>query len=135
MEWTSLLYQILEICVIPLLGILTAYVVKYINIKSEELTNKTKNELADKYIKMLTETITDCVIATNQTYVEALKKKDAFTKEAQEEAFKKTYEAVMLVLTDDAKVYLTEVYGDLTAYITMKIEAEVNISKIVPVVE
>lgn len=135
MEWTSLLYQILEICIIPLLGILTAYVVKYINIKSEELTNKAKNETADKYIKMLTETITDCVIATNQTYVEALKKKDAFTKEAQEEAFKKTYEAVMLVLTDDAKVYLTEVYGDLTAYITMKIEAEVNISKIVPVVE
>jgi hypothetical protein len=135
MEWTSLLYQIFEICIIPLLGILTAYVVKYINIKSEELTNKAKNETADKYIKMLTETITDCVIATNQTYVEALKKKDAFTKEAQEEAFKKTYEAVMLVLTDDAKVYLTEVYGDLTAYITMKIEAEVNISKIVPVVE
>lgn len=135
MEWTSLLYQILEICIIPLLGILTAYAVKYINIKSEELTNKAKNETADKYIKMLTETITDCVIATNQTYVEALKKKDAFTKEAQEEAFKKTYEAVMLVLTDDAKVYLTEVYGDLTAYITMKIEAEVNISKIVPVVE
>lgn len=135
MEWTSLLYQIFEICIIPLLGILTAYAVKYINIKSEELTNKAKNETADKYIKMLTETITDCVIATNQTYVEALKKKDAFTKEAQEEAFKKTYEAVMLVLTDDAKVYLTEVYGDLTAYITMKIEAEVNISKIVPVVE
>lgn len=135
MEWTSLLYQILEICIIPLLGILTAYAVKYINIKSEELTNKAENETADKYIKMLTETITDCVIATNQTYVEALKKKDAFTKEAQEEAFKKTYEAVMLVLTDDAKVYLTEVYGDLTAYITMKIEAEVNISKIVPVVE
>lgn len=135
MEWTSLLYQILEICVIPLLGILTAYVVKYINIKSEELTNKTKNELADKYIKMLTETITDCVIATNQTYVEALKKKDAFTKEAQEEAFKKTYDAVMLVLSDDAKEYLTEAYGDLAAYITMKIEAEVNISKIVPVVE
>lgn len=135
MEWISLLYQFLEICIIPLLGILTAYVVKYINIKSEELTNKAKNETADKYIKMLTETITDCVIATNQTYVEALKKKDAFTKEAQEEAFKKTYEAVMLVLTDDAKVYLTEVYGDLTAYITMKIEAEVNISKIVPVVE
>ena len=122
-------------CIIPLLGILTAYVVKYINIKSEELTNKAKNETSDKYIKMLAETITDCVIATNQTYVEALKKKDAFTKEAQEEAFKKTYEAVMLVLTDDAKVYLTEVYGDLSAYIAMKIEAEVNLSKIVPVVE
>ncbi len=125
----NLLQNILEVCIIPLLGVLTAYLVNFIKIKSEELAEKSKNEMADKYIKMLTDTITDCVIATNQTYVEALKKDKIFTKEAQEEAFKKTYDAVMLVLTEDAKNYLTEIYGDLTAYISMKIEAEVNISK------
>ena len=78
---------------------------------------------------MLSNTISDCVIATNQTYVEALKKENAFTTEAQKEAFKLTYDAVMSVLTDDAKTYLTSIYGDLTAYITTKIEAEVNLSK------
>ncbi len=129
----NLLQEILEVCIIPLLGVLTAYLVNYIKAKSAELNDKIDNDMADKYIKMLTQTITDCVIATNQTYVEALKKDNAFTKEAQKEAFQKTYDAVMLVLTDDAKDYLTEAYGDLTAYITMKIEAEVNISKIVPV--
>lgn len=128
----NLLQDILDMCIIPLLGVLTAYLVNYIKAKSIELTNKTDSEMADKYIKMLTQTITDCVIATNQTYVEALKKQGAFTKEAQKEAFQKTYDAVMLVLTDDAKDYLTEAYGDLTAYITMKIEAEVNMSKIIP---
>ena len=128
----NLLQDILEVCIIPLLGVLTAYLVNYIKAKSIELTNKTDNEMADKYITMLTQTITDCVIATNQTYVEALKKQEAFTKEAQKEAFQKTYDAVMLVLTDDAKDYLAEAYGDLTAYITMKIEAEVNMSKIIP---
>lgn len=131
----NLLQDILEVCIIPLLGVLTAYLVNYIKAKSLELTNKTDSEMADKYIQMLTQTITDCVIATNQTYVEALKKQEAFTKEAQKEAFQKTYDAVMLVLTDDAKEYLAEAYGDLTAYITMKIEAEVNISKIIPTVE
>lgn len=129
----NLLQDILEVCIIPLLGVLTAYLVTYIKAKSNDLVNKTDNELIDKYIEMLSNTITDCVIATNQTYVEALKKDNAFTKEAQEEAFKKTYDAVMNVLTEDAKDYLSEAYGDLTAYITMKIEAEVNISKIVPV--
>lgn len=129
----NLLQDILEVCIIPLLGVLTAYLVNYIKAKSLELTNKTDSEMADKYIQMLTQTITDCVIATNQTYVEALKKQEAFTKEAQKEAFQKTYDAVMLVLTDDAKEYLAEAYGDLTAYITMKIEAEVNMSKIIPV--
>ena len=133
MEWLPLLYQILEVCVIPLLGILTAYIVKYINAKSGEIQNKVDNDTADKYIAMLGDTISACVIATNQTYVDALKKGNAFTQEAQEEAFKKTYDAVMAVLTEDAKKYLVTVYGDLTAYITTKIEAEVNISKIVPV--
>ena len=133
MEWLALLYQILEVCVIPLLGILTAYIVKYINMKSAEIQIQVDNDTADKYIGMLADTISAWVIASNQTYVEALKKENAFTAEAQKEAFNLTYNAVMAVLTDEAKNYLTELYGDLTAYITTKIEAEVNISKIVPV--
>ena len=129
MEWLNLVYQILEVCIIPLLGILTAYVIKLIKVKSQEASKKVDNETAKKYIDLLANTITDCVIATNQTYVDALKKENAFTAEAQKEAFKLTYDAVMGVLSEDAKVYLTSIYGDLTAYITTKIEAEVNLSK------
>ena len=129
MEWTPLLYTILEVCIIPLLGILTTYIVKYINKKSEEIQVKVDNELTNKYIILLTDTITSCVVATNQTYVEALKKENAFTMEAQEQAFKLTYNAVMDVLTEDAKVYLAEIYGDLNKIIATKIEAEVNLVK------
>lgn len=132
MEWLPLLYQILEVCVIPLLGILTAYLVKFINMKSVEIQANVDNDIADKYIAMVADTVSACVIATNQTYVEALKKNNAFTAEAQKEAFTLTYNAVMAILTDEAKEYLAEIYGDVTAYITNKIEAEVNISKIVP---
>lgn len=133
MEWLPLLYEILQVCIIPLLGVLTAYIVKFINIKSNEIQANVDNDMADKYIAMVTDTISACVIATNQTYVEALKKQNAFTAEAQKEAFQLTYNAVMAILTDDAKDYLAEIYGDVAAYITNKIEAEVNISKIVPV--
>ena len=132
MEWLPLLYQILEVCVIPLLGILTAYFVKWVNAKSVEIQHKVDNDTADKYIAMLDDTICACVIATTQTYVEALKKDNAFTKEAQKEAFNLTFNAVMSVLTDEAKKYLSEVYGDLTAYITNKSEAEVSQNKITP---
>lgn len=133
MEWLPLLYEILQVCVIPLLGVLTAYIVKFIKIKSTEIQANVDNDTADKYIAMVSETISACVIATNQTYVEALKKENAFTVEAQKEAFQLTYNAVMAILTDEAKAYLAEIYGDVTAYITNKIEAEVNISKIIPV--
>ena len=129
MDWSSLLYTIVEVCVIPLLGVLTVYLVKFIKDKSVEIQNKVDNDTADKYIGMVAETITACVVATNQTYVEALKKENAFTAEAQKEAFKQTYDAVMSILTDEAKLYLAELYGDVTSYITIKIEAEVNKSK------
>ena len=129
MEWLPILYQIVEVCLIPLLGVLTAYIVKFIKAKSAEIQNKVDNDTADKYIAMLDDTISACVIATTQTYVEALKKENAFTKEAQQEAFNLTFNAVMDVLAEDAKEYLTNIYGDLNAYISNKIEAEVNLNK------
>lgn len=129
MEWLLLLADIFEVCVIPLLGVLTAYLVAFIRSKSKELSAKTDNENAQKYIAMLGETISACVIATNQTYVENLKKDQLFDAEAQKEAFQKTYDAVMAVLTDEAKMYLASIYGDLTTYITNKIEAEVKLNK------
>ena len=129
MDWLELLYKLVEVCLIPLLGILTAYAVKFIKIKGDEITAKLNNEKANKYIALVSQTITDCVIATNQTYVEALKKDNAFTAEAQKAAFQMTYDAVMSVLTDDAKDYIIAIYGDLSAYIATKIEAEVNLNK------
>ena len=129
MNWMEMLQKIFEVCIIPLLGILTAYLVAFIRKKSKELEETTDNELYKKYIELLQDTIVRCVIATNQTYVEALKNKNAFDEEAQREAFKMTYEAVISILSDDAKVYLANVIGDLQLYITELIEAQVKIQK------
>lgn len=129
MEWLDLLQDVLQACIVPLLGVLTAYVVKWLKAKEEEVLVKVENETADKYLTMVFETVRDCVSATTQTYVDALKKDGAFTAEAQKEAFQKTYDAVLAVLTDDAKEYLVAVYGDLNAYLITKIEAEVKAQK------
>ena len=125
----ELIAQIFEVCIIPLLGVLTAYAVKYINVKSAEIVNARQNETEKKYIQMLNDTITDCVIATTQTYVESLKKQGAFDLEAQKTAFTMTYKSVLSLLTDEAEAYLAEAVGDLSLYITQKIEAEVQINK------
>ena len=129
MDWLNLLTQIFEVCIIPLLGILTTYIVKYIQVKSAEITEKTDNAIADKYTVMLADTITACVLATNQTYVEALKKQGNFDAEAQKIAFNMTLDAVMSILSEDAKEYLSEAFGDLNSYITSQIEASVNVNK------
>lgn len=125
----EILQQIFELCVIPLLGILTTYLVKLIRKKNKELDEKVSNKISKKYIDMLADTITDCVVSTNQTYVDALKAANAFDKEAQKKAFELTYNKIMNVLTEDAKEYLTTIYGDLEIYITTKIESEVKLYK------
>ena len=128
-QWTTIFAQIFEVCLIPLLGVLTTYLIKFIKIKAAEIADKTNNDIAKKYIEMLGDTITNCVIATNQTYVEALKKQGKFDEAAQKIAFEKTYQAVLDTLSDEAKVYLANIYGDLNALLTNRIEAEVNKEK------
>ena len=124
-NFLQMLSQIFEVCVIPLLGILTAYLVQYIATKKDALIKQNDNALAAKYITMLSKTITDCVIATNQTYVDSLKSQGKFDAEAQKKAFNMTLTAVLSILNDEAKEYLTAIYGDLNTYITKQIEAAV----------
>ena len=82
MNYTELIATIFQVCIIPLLGVLTTFLVKWLQIKSSELQIKMDNEVANKYMDMLTNTITECVLATNQTYVEALKQQNKFDLEA-----------------------------------------------------
>ena len=128
----ELISQIFEICILPLLGVLTTFLVKYINAKMKTLADATNDEKQKKYIEMLNNTITDCVIATTQTYVETLKKQGKFDKEAQEQALLMTFNAVSGLLTKESKKYLNEAIEDLDLYIKQKIESEVNINKTTP---
>lgn len=129
MDWLSILQQIFELCIIPLLGIVAKFVIEYIAQKKEQIKAQTDNELAQKYLDILNDTIAKCVTATNQTYVESLKEQNAFDADAQKEAFNKTYNAVIETLGDEANKYLPMVIGDLQTYITEHIEASVKESK------
>ena len=122
----EIVIQIIQVCVIPLLGILTKFLVDYLTAKRNEINSKTDNETAQKYTNMIYQTVVDCVIATNQTYVDSLKKSGSFDEAAQKEAFNRTMNAIMTILSDDAKEYITEATGDLNTYLTQLIEAEVN---------
>ena len=122
----EILTLLLEIVIIPLLGALTVYIVTLLKAKTKEITDKIENDKADKYIYMLSNTITKCVTATNQTYVDNLKKENAFTKEAQLKALEMTADAVLAILSDEAKSYLPTIVGDLNTYILTQIESEVN---------
>lgn len=130
MNWLEILDEIVRVCLIPMLGILVTAFVKWVQARKQEIIDKSENELVEKYVTLLAQTISDCVIATNQTYVEELKDKNMFDEAAQKEALQKTYNTVMTILSDEAVEYLETIYGDLHEYIITKIEKEVNLNKI-----
>ena len=123
------LTKIFELIIIPLLSLLSIHLIICIDKKSKELQDRINNETADKYIGMLADTITSCVVATKQTYVDSLKAQGKFDLEAQKIAFEMTYTNIMDILSNEAVTYLSTIYGDLEKYIKEKIETEVHFSK------
>ena len=131
MDWMLVLEQFFKLVVFPVLSIGGVYLTYLITVKINEIKQKSKNEIVDKYLGILNDSICNAVLTTTQTYVESLKKEGKFDLEAQKVAFDKTFDAVMAVLTEDAKEVLTEAIGDLNVYVTNKIEAEVRMTKYV----
>lgn len=129
MDWMHILAQLFEIVIFPLLTIGTIYLIGLISNKIKKLKQEKDNELYHKYLDMLESTIVSCVLATTQTYVEALKKEGKFDAEAQKIALAQTYTNVMKILSADAKAYLEVAIGDLSTYVYNKIEADVRLTK------
>ena len=123
------LNTLFTVVIIPLLGVLTTFLVNFLNAKSKELKVKVENETTKKYIDMITSTIQSCVVATNQTYVDSLKASGSFDAEAQKEAFRLTYEAVIKMLSVEALEYIATITGDTKVYLTNLIESQVNANK------
>ena len=129
MNWMEILQPALQMILTAIIGLLASILVAAVNTKRQEILERIKDEKAKKYVDLIADTITKCVMATNQTYVESMKDKDIFDEEAHKEAFKRTYDAVLDILNGDAVEYIEEVYGDIQGYLTNAIEAEVNSQK------
>lgn len=67
-----------------------------------------------------------------QTYVDDLKKIGTFTEENQRIAMQKALEVAKKQLTQEALEFITTAYGDITEYLTSRLEAEVRNQKSSP---
>lgn len=121
-ELQAVLVQLL----IAILPILSAFIIRLLNIKSNEIKQLTRNKLLDNYINYATDIIQKSVIAVNQIFVEKLKEQNAFTPEKQKEAFELAKQKILSMLNEDAKKILAAIYGDLNTFLDSQIEATVN---------
>ena len=92
----------------------------------EYLKDRLASETANKYLELAEKTVTDCVMATNQTYVDSLKNNGAFDKEAWTTAFEKSKNKVLKLLSEAQKEVIVEVYGDLETWVNTQIECKVK---------
>lgn len=123
---TELITEIFNICIVPLLGILTTFISLLIKNKIAQIKTTTNDEKAQQYLGFLQDTILSCLQATNQTYVDELKRNGQFDEEAHKIALEKTKTAVLNIVTDDVKKYSAILVGDLEVYITEQIEANIK---------
>ena len=87
-----------------------------------------KNEINyfDKWIIKIFDILETCVKIVNQTMVDNLKASGNFTEEAQKEAFAKTYNMIMERLSEDARAFIVEAYGDVDRFVTDYIDAIIS---------
>lgn len=121
----ELLLDLLKAVIIVVVPILTGYLIKFLNAQYDAITIQTDSDQVDAYLKIVRDLIIDIVKATNQTFVDALKAAGSFDEAAQKAAFEKTKAEILNQLTDSGKLILTQVYGDLDAWLNAIIESTV----------
>ena len=80
-------------------------------------------------MERVSDAVETAVTYTNQTYVDAVRKKGILNMEAQKEAMEKSLEKTYLLLSEVAVDSLNEIYGSAEEYLVSRIEAEVRKQK------
>lgn len=116
MDWQSILISVVSIVVTGLatwaVSALTAW-----------LSEKLKDKKSARYAFAIVEVVTNCVKATYQSYVEAIKGTDMWTKEAQEKALQLALAAAKAQLNTELTGYIADNFGSVDAYIIGLIES------------
>ena len=125
----AFIIELLQAMATAAIPVCAAYLVQYLRRKSEQIIAQTDNMTIKTFLAEATDAVSTAVTYTSQTFVDALKKEGKFDKDKQQEALKKSLDKAISLLSEPAKKALADIYGDLAAYLTSKIEAEVRSQK------
>lgn len=128
-----MLQDVLQSLIVVTIIILLSTVIK----KANEFINKIiidKNldidtKVVDSMMQSFSDAVTKAIIATNQTYVNDLKKQGKFDADAMKEAMKKTIDYCKIMLADDVLDYIEVNYTDVDELIEVVAETIIGLSK------
>lgn len=122
---------IMQGVLIPLLPILTAYLIALLKKKTQEIEQIKSFAKYSKYIEIAENAVETAVTSVNQTIVDTAKKDGSWTSEKSAEAFETAKQKILSIIGDAVKQEIITVHGDLNSWLDSKIEACVNKSKTV----
>ncbi len=125
----EIFYEIITLAIVPIIGIVTKFVIKFLKSKVDELEVRIQNETLNRYTAMAEDAIETAVVSVNQTFVETIKKQGSFDDAAMEESFKIAKNKALVIMGEFLKKILEAAYGDIDAWIDNKIEYYVNQNK------
>ena len=120
----ELLSDLLIAVITAAVPVLTAFAITYIKRVAANVAAETDDVKAQGYITEIADAVSAAVAATSQTYVDALKQAGKFDLEAQKEAAQKALTACLASISPAAQAFIEALYGDLTEYLTTKIEED-----------
>lgn len=132
MDFNEMLNQVLYALIMIAGTIIVPFLVKYLRARIEEsgiIKKLTENENMQNLVKDAVNQVLDAVIYVNQTYVDSLKEKGEFTKEAKDEAFARAYAEAARMLSEESRQVIYKLYGDVDNWLKQKIETSVNNAK------
>lgn len=129
MTLEQLLQDLLFIVLAAAIPLCLKFLYSWVTSVVEEKTQNMDNAKLKEYINSAVQAVMKAVLSTYQTYVDSLKKQDLFDEEAQKKAFEMAKNAALLMITEDVKAAVEEVYGDFNIWIDNTIEQFVKANK------
>lgn len=126
----QILLNVLNLLIIPILPVVTAFLIAYLKKKTSELKNRLQNEEISKYINIVEKAISSMVSKVNQIYVDDIKAKNGhLTPEEQKSAFEMAKSQILSIAGDTAISALNQIYKDSETYLNNRIEYYVSLDK------
>ncbi len=125
----ELLLRLLQLVLIIAVSLITKFLCSFLSEKCKEIVATVKNRKTRVLLSQALDAVSKAVAYVNQTYVDELKKSDAFSRENQEEAFRRAAEAAKSLMTEEVVNYIDFEYGEFSGWLTAQVEAEVRAQK------
>ena len=129
MDYQVLLDNLVKFVILPIIPLLGVYGTLYLQKQIDKIKMQTNSERVSHYIDKAERLIVASVSATQQVFVDNLKKEGLFTPERQREAFVQAKSRVMVLLHEESVKAIEDIYGDYNAWIDMKLEEVINARK------